>query len=187
MRGLLEAPIVEHHTYITSSNKMGHLLQAIERYSGRRLTQLALQLSSLLFVRPGELLHAGLTLHRRGYRLLVPLEPVVSPPEAAPSAAPGRIVGRLSELAALENRLTQAIPGRLLLVFVIGEPGIGKAALLDIFADRHTASSELAASPALILGTCLCSSFWMPLPQGAGQHYLRVVRWAPGRGWFTRG
>src|SRR5215831_3542807 len=87
------------------------------------------------------------TLHRRGYRLLVPLlslEPVVAQPEAPPATTPCRIVGRLAELAALENRLTQANFGRLQMVFVIGEPGIGKTALLDVFADRHTASEELA-------------------------------------------
>ena len=87
------------------------------------------------------------TLYRRGYRLLVPLvpaEPVVPPPQAAPSATPCRIVGRLAELTALENRLTQAILGRLQMVFVIGEPGIGKTTLLDVFADRHAASGELA-------------------------------------------
>jgi predicted ATPase len=93
------------------------------------------------------------TLHRRGYRLLVPLvpvEPVVPAPEAAPSATPSRIVGRVAELAALEDRLTQAIRGRLQMVFVIGEPGIGKTALLDVFADRHTAPGELAYA----LGRC---------------------------------
>ena len=51
MRGLLEAPIVEHHASITDPNKVGCLLRSIERYSGRRLTQLALKLSPLVFVR----------------------------------------------------------------------------------------------------------------------------------------
>jgi integrase len=55
MRGLLEAPIVEHHAAITSPREVAGLLQAIEHYSGRRLTQLALKLSALVFVRPGEL------------------------------------------------------------------------------------------------------------------------------------
>jgi len=87
------------------------------------------------------------TLHRRGYRLLVPLVPVeavVPLPEAAPPVAPSPIVGRLVELTALEDRLTQAMLGGLQMVFVMGEPGIGKTALLDVFADRHTASGELA-------------------------------------------
>jgi hypothetical protein len=41
MRGLLEAPIVEHHASITDPNKVGYLLRAIEKYGGRRVTQLA--------------------------------------------------------------------------------------------------------------------------------------------------
>lgn len=55
MRGLPEAHIVEHHTAITDPSKVAGLLSAIECYSGRRLSQLALKLSPLLFVRPGEL------------------------------------------------------------------------------------------------------------------------------------
>jgi predicted ATPase/DNA-binding winged helix-turn-helix (wHTH) protein len=69
--------------------------------------------------------------------------PVVPQSEISPSTPP-RMVGRLAELAALETRLTQTIMGRLQIVFVIGEPGIGKTTLLDVFADRHAASGELA-------------------------------------------
>ena len=84
------------------------------------------------------------TLHRRGYRLLAPLVPVV-PQSRTPMAAPSSaMVGRLPELAALEKRLTQAISGQLQIVFVIGEPGIGKTTLLDAFAERHASSGELA-------------------------------------------
>jgi predicted ATPase len=68
----------------------------------------------------------------------------VSRSGATPAAPPSWMVGRLTELAALENRLAQAIKGRLQIVFVIGEPGIGKTTLLDVFADRHAASGELA-------------------------------------------
>src|SRR5262249_17672812 len=69
--------------------------------------------------------------------------PVVPQSEIPPSMPP-RMVGRLAELAALETRLRQAIMGRLQIVFVIGEPGIGKTTLLDVFADRHAASGEFA-------------------------------------------
>ena len=73
------------------------------------------------------------TLHRRGYRLLVPLVPLA--PAAPPASTPPcRMVGRLTELAALDNRLRQAMAGQMQVVFVIGEPGIGKTTLLDAFA-----------------------------------------------------
>ena len=83
------------------------------------------------------------TLHRRGYRLLVPLVPLA--PAAPPASSPPcRMVGRITELAALENRLHQAMAGQMQVVFVIGEPGIGKTTLLDAFAERHAAGGELA-------------------------------------------
>jgi DNA-binding winged helix-turn-helix (wHTH) protein/predicted ATPase len=83
------------------------------------------------------------TLHRRGYRLLVRLVPLA--PAALPAATPSsRMVGRLIELAALDNRLCQAMAGQMQVVFVIGEPGIGKTTLLDAFAERHAAGGELA-------------------------------------------
>jgi predicted ATPase len=63
---------------------------------------------------------------------------------AAPyTESPARMVGRLSELAALENRLKQAISGRPQLVFVSGEPGVGKTTLLDAFAERHATRGGL--------------------------------------------
>jgi integrase len=55
LKGLLEAPIVEHHASITNPREVGGLLRAIEQYSGRELTRLALKLSPLVFVRAGEL------------------------------------------------------------------------------------------------------------------------------------
>ena len=59
------------------------------------------------------------------------------------TASSARMVGRLAELAALENRLTQAILGRPQLVFVSGEPGVGKTTLLDAFAERHATRGGL--------------------------------------------
>jgi hypothetical protein len=59
------------------------------------------------------------------------------------TASPARMVGRLPELAALENRLKQAITGRPQLVFVSGEPGVGKTTLLDGFAERHATHGGL--------------------------------------------
>jgi DNA-binding winged helix-turn-helix (wHTH) protein/predicted ATPase len=81
------------------------------------------------------------TLHRRGYRLLVPLVPSL---ETAPPPSPSTLVGRVAELAALEGRWARALSGRCQIVFVLGEPGIGKTALLDAFSAQHAHSGELA-------------------------------------------
>jgi integrase len=55
LRGALTTPKVNHRAAITDPNELGALLRAIEGYSGQPTTRLALQLSALLFVRPGEL------------------------------------------------------------------------------------------------------------------------------------
>jgi integrase len=55
LRGALTTPKVNHRAAITEPSELGALLRAIEGYSGQPTTRLALQLSALLFVRPGEL------------------------------------------------------------------------------------------------------------------------------------
>jgi integrase len=58
LRGALTTPKVNHRAAITDPTELGALLRAIEGYSGQPTTRLALQLSALLFVRPGELRQA---------------------------------------------------------------------------------------------------------------------------------
>ena len=55
LRGALTTPKVRHRAAITEPKDLGALLRAIEGYNGQPTTRLALQLSALLFVRPGEL------------------------------------------------------------------------------------------------------------------------------------
>jgi integrase len=55
LRGALTTPKVKHRAAITEPGEVGALLRAIEGYSGQPTTRLALELSALLFVRPGEL------------------------------------------------------------------------------------------------------------------------------------
>jgi DNA-binding winged helix-turn-helix (wHTH) protein len=72
------------------------------------------------------------TAHRRGYRLLVPLEKLGEPPRAERRVAP-LLVGRDAELHILRKELSRALRGERRVVFVSGEPGIGKTTLLDVF------------------------------------------------------
>jgi integrase len=55
LRGALTAPNVVHRAAIVDPAGIGALLRAIEDYDGLSLTKAALQLASLVFVRPGEL------------------------------------------------------------------------------------------------------------------------------------
>lgn len=79
------------------------------------------------------------TVHRRGYRLIGTIEHgavAVPPPVAAPSPAPaqGALVGRAQPLAELMHAFEQARAGQRQVVFVTGDPGIGKTALVDALA-----------------------------------------------------
>ncbi|MGA9854494.1 MAG: integrase arm-type DNA-binding domain-containing protein [Gammaproteobacteria bacterium] len=58
LRGALPPTRGKHHAAITEPQAVGELLRAIEGYQGSLITKCALQLSALVFVRPGELRRA---------------------------------------------------------------------------------------------------------------------------------
>jgi integrase len=58
LRGALITPKAKHRAAITKPSEVGALLRAIDGYTGQPTTRMALQLSALLFVRPGEMRHA---------------------------------------------------------------------------------------------------------------------------------
>ena len=58
LRGALTSHKTKHHAAILEPKKAGELLRAIDGYEGHPVTKIALKLSALLFVRPGELRHA---------------------------------------------------------------------------------------------------------------------------------
>src|SRR5688572_27828127 len=80
------------------------------------------------------------TVHRRGFRFIGPiarplpiargLDPVV---DVRRSSSPSTFVGRDAELARLHALFTTALGGQRRLVFVTGEAGIGKTALVETF------------------------------------------------------
>jgi DNA-binding winged helix-turn-helix (wHTH) protein len=85
------------------------------------------------------------TVHRRGYRFIGKVASeqfsVVSPPPTAPfpfSQSTGNwqltpLVGRDSDLAQLHGCLEKALSGERQLIFITGEPGIGKTTLVEAF------------------------------------------------------
>jgi DNA-binding winged helix-turn-helix (wHTH) protein/tetratricopeptide (TPR) repeat protein len=82
------------------------------------------------------------TLPRRGYRFVATVMEG-APAEPVPSGSPdrGRLVGRDRELGALRACLRRALRGQRQIVFITGEPGIGKTALVDEF-QRQAATEE---------------------------------------------
>src|SRR6266699_2442593 len=77
------------------------------------------------------------TVHRLGYRFLAPVTagaPATSPepPDALP-VPPPLLMGREAELAQLHTCFTRARHGARQMLFVTGEPGIGKTSVVEAF------------------------------------------------------
>ena len=108
------------------------------------------------------------TVHRRGFRFIGPVPPAfVSPAPAgftASSHAAATLVGREGELAGLHARLARALSGQRQVVFVTGEAGIGKTALVEGFL------AEVGESNTLRIGCGQCVEQY-----GAGEAYLPVL------------
>src|SRR5262245_3063396 len=90
------------------------------------------------------------TAHRRGYRFIGPIskeEPAAAgrapaPRAPQPLAAPARsatVLGREAELTTLRGYLEHALAGERELVFVTGEPGIGKTTLARAMREEASA------------------------------------------------
>ena len=84
--------------------------------------------------------------------------------ETAPLTPTDVIVGRTAELAQLEQSLARALAGERQLVFVTGEAGIGKTALVETFL------ASLRARPDLRIGYGQCIEHY-----GPGEAYLPLL------------
>lgn len=118
------------------------------------------------------------TSHRRGYRFIgklagsAPLkavpsltpvgEPVVT--SAPSSPAPNWILGRDAELRKMRGWLQRALAGERQIVFVTGEPGIGKTTLVQAVLE------EAAKIPGILVARGQCLEHY-----GAGEAYLPVL------------
>jgi predicted ATPase/DNA-binding winged helix-turn-helix (wHTH) protein len=107
------------------------------------------------------------TRHRRGYRLMVPV--VSAALQSAPTLqietpAPSGLVGRVAELEELARAFDRARSGRRQIVFVTGEAGIGKSALVDTFLDQLRTSHAAR----IAYGQCLDH-------HGVGEPYLPLI------------
>ena len=112
------------------------------------------------------------TLHRRGYRFIAR---ALSAPTEAPPPGPGRsaavrspasapLVGREPELQQLHRWLAGACKGEPQIVFVTGEPGIGKTTVVEAFL------TQVAATTPIRIGRGQCVDHY-----GAGEAYLPVL------------
>ena len=80
------------------------------------------------------------TAHRRGYRFIA----VIEESSSRPPSHLTNVVGRDPEIERLNNLLAKTLAGARQLVFVTGEPGIGKTTLVQSFLDRIDANVLVA-------------------------------------------
>jgi hypothetical protein len=115
------------------------------------------------------------TVHRRGFRFIGPIALTAAVPAQASrpdgsaravgvSDPAPTLVGREAELTRLSSRLASARRGQRQLIFVTGEPGIGKTALVEAFLARASAREGLRVGS----GQCVEQ-------HGAGEAYLPVL------------
>lgn len=113
------------------------------------------------------------TVRGRGFRFLAAVStvPALRPSPVTPFRAssvvpaPMLMVGREAELGALQGCLDSALRGERQVVFITGEPGIGKTTLVDAFA-----SARLGAGQRLWITRGQCIEHY-----GAGEPYLPVL------------
>jgi DNA-binding winged helix-turn-helix (wHTH) protein/predicted ATPase len=100
----------------------------------------------------------------RGYRFVAPVHPMLDPGTAVHPPTPGTpIVGRDAERARLQATLARVREGRRAIVFVTGEPGIGKTTLVETFL-----ASEEPSTARVGLGQCVEQ-------YGRGDPYLPLI------------
>ena len=104
------------------------------------------------------------TVHRRGYRFIAPVattDDEVPDPLRSPQSI---FVGREEEKAVLHDAWTRALDGAREVLFVTGEPGIGKTTLVD-----HFLGTVQSAAPAAI-GRGQCAELL-----GDGEAFLPII------------
>jgi len=106
------------------------------------------------------------TAHGLGFRFvaLVSHEPGTAVAPDAEAPARPRLVGRDVALARLDQAWADARGGRRRIVFVTGEAGIGKTALVEAFIERHAGSGEAWTAQ----GRCIEQ-------YGTGEAYLPIL------------
>jgi predicted ATPase len=80
------------------------------------------------------------TLPRRGYRFIAAVREAESKPPAPTGLAATRFVGRQRELASLRQSFSRALQGERQLIFITGESGIGKTAMVEEFVREASAA-----------------------------------------------
>ena len=86
------------------------------------------------------------TVTKRGYRFIAPVsEPLASSPSVSGKRTQGTLVGRSTALEELHEAWQRALSAERQIVFITGEPGIGKTSLADEFSRQVTVGEQSEA------------------------------------------
>ena len=108
----------------------------------------------------------------RGYRFIVPVTPTVPSPISSGGPAPLQslpgFVGRQEDLAQLHGALECARRGERQMVFVTGEAGIGKTALIDAFLAQVAGEEDVRVGRGQCIGLLGAVEAYLPLIEALG-------------------
>ena len=103
------------------------------------------------------------TAHRRGYRFIAQIEDLDHQTPAQVQHLGSLVVGREEELARLDSLFQKALAGERQLVFVTGEPGIGKTTLVQSFQNQAVLGSNVLIARGQCLEQYGSSEAYLPM------------------------
>lgn len=103
------------------------------------------------------------TAHRRGYRFIANIEEPGRPQNVSRSTSPLTLVGREVEIERLNSLLAGTLSGARQVVFVTGEPGIGKTTLVQSWLDQITVNSNVLVAHGQCLEQYGSSEAYLPM------------------------
>src|ERR1700734_3311381 len=144
--------LVEHAGRLVTSDELLEAPWAGRVIEPQAVRKHILEVRNVLGDRPKNSLFIE-TVTKRGYRFIAPVsEPAASGPALSGPPARGALVGRDGEREVLRETWHLALSGVRQIVFITGEPGIGKTALAEEF-QRQVAVGE--RSVRIVHGQCI--------------------------------
>jgi predicted ATPase/DNA-binding winged helix-turn-helix (wHTH) protein len=109
------------------------------------------------------------TVPGRGYWFLAQVEDSSGYAAGTPGPQPGRIVGRRQELERLNGLLRHAIQGDRQVIFITGETGIGKTALIDLFCRQWCSEDQVCIARGQCVEGFAGKEAYYPVIEALGQ------------------
>jgi DNA-binding winged helix-turn-helix (wHTH) protein len=120
------------------------------------------------------------TFPRRGYQFIAPVCDAVSAPSGEACTAQANLVGRERALGELRTHIERAFGGRRQLLFVTGEPGMGKTALVDEFQRQVAAAMPVRIARGQCVEGFSGEEAYYPILEAVGNDERVIAAWLAG-------